>query len=92
MFGNNEIGSIKHFILCDNVVYAVIQRMQQIPAIQIPEARVANHYTAVRSTDVLSVINVVELKQILVYLKTSENGNVAYVVSMPNRYGHALFK
>lgn len=65
--------------------------MQQIAAIQIPGARVANHYIAVRSTDVLSVINVVKFKQKLVYLKTSENENIAYVVSMPNRYGHALF-
>ena len=73
--------------------------MQQIPASQIPGARVANHYSAVRSTHVLSVVDVAELQKVLVYLNTAGNenaadnvGNLPYVVSMPNRYGHAVFK
>ena len=99
LYGNKEIGSIQYFILCENLVYAVIKKMDQLPASQIPGARVANHYTAVRSTDVLSVVDVVELKKVLVYLNTTGNenavdtaGSLPYVVSMPNKYGHAVFK
>ena len=99
MYGNNEIGSIQYFILYENVVYAVIKKMQQIPASQVPGARAANHYSAVKSTDDLLVLDVDELQKVLVYLNTAGNenatendGNNLYVVSMPNRYIHAVFK
>ena len=99
MYGNNEIGSIQYFILYENVVYAVIKKMQQIPASQIQGARVANHYSAVKSTDDLLVLDVDELQKVLVYLNTAGNENATdndrnnpYVVSMPNRYINAVFK
>jgi hypothetical protein len=100
MYGDYSIGSIKYFIVYDNLVYAVIQKFQKIPVAQIQgNARVPNQYTAVRRTELISVVDVVQLKNVLVYLNIEKNesvaninGNYPYVVPVPNMYGHALFK
>lgn len=95
LFQRIEIGVIKYFILCNNIVYAVIAKMEKIPSSQIQGARVASHYIAVRHTRTLALIDVESLQEILVYLDTSSNrdaANTKYVVQMPNGYGHAVFK
>ena len=99
LYRNDEVGSIKYFILCNNIVYAVIQKMKQIPNMQIPGIRIASHYTAVEFTEHESIIDVSDLKEVLVYLDTRDDENVhrnvanyAQVVRMPNKFGHAVFK
>ena len=73
--------------------------MRQIPNSQIPGVRIAHHFTAVEITEHMSVIDVSELKEVLVYLDTRDNENVQcnaanypQVVRMPNKFGHAVFK
>ena len=99
LYRNDEVGSIKYFILCNNIVYAVIQKMKQIPNMHIPGIRIASHYTAVEFTEHESIIDVSDLKEVLVYLDTRDDENVhrnvanyAQVVRMPNKFGHAVFK
>ncbi|XP_021372025.1 uncharacterized protein LOC110462399 [Mizuhopecten yessoensis] len=94
-YGDGEIGSIKCFIMCNNIVYAVIEKLNKIPTSQMQAIRVASHYIAVRHTETLEVRDVEDLQDVLVYLNTNNERNAVhtiYVVHMPHGYGHAVFK
>ena len=95
----DEVGTIKYFVLCNDIVYAVIQTMRKIPNLQIPGVRIAHHYITVDLTDHVSIVEVSDLREVLVYLDTRDNENVPcnpanypQVVYMPNKFGHAEFK
>lgn len=93
LYGNDDIGKIKYFVLCEysKCVYAVLEQMQNIPLSQVQGARVLNHYTVVSPTRNLVVTNVENLKEVLVFLDVLSR-NRQYVIRMPNSYGHAIFK
>lgn len=83
---------MKYFILCDNVVHAVIEKMDKIPLSQL-QIRVASHFVPVKYTKNLIVVNVEQLQEILVLLDIDANDvDYLFVVRMPNSYGHAVFK
>ncbi|XP_062604037.1 uncharacterized protein LOC134265829 isoform X2 [Saccostrea cucullata] len=87
LYGNNDIGKIKYFVLCEysKCVYAVLEQMQI-------EARVSNHCIAVTSIAQNCVVtNVTNLKEVLVFLDVKSR-NRQFVIRMPNSYGHAIFK
>ena len=69
MYGNYSIGSIKYFIVYNNLVYAMIQKFQKIPVAHIHgNARVPNQYTAMRRTELFFSGRCYSAKNVLVYL------------------------
>ncbi|XP_021354853.1 uncharacterized protein LOC110451260 [Mizuhopecten yessoensis] len=90
LYNQHEIGSVKYFILCDDLTFCIIEKMEKIPPSQL-QIRVASHFIPVRCTKTLTVVNVEQLREVLVYLSSSAM-NCSFVVRMPNNYGHAVFK
>lgn len=93
-YAENSVGVIKYFVMCENVVFAVISKMETIPLSELPGA-LESHLTAVKDSKTLVMVNVEELCDVLVFINTNIGANVVdpcYVCRFPNRYGHAVFK
>lgn len=90
LYGHAEIGSVKYFILCDDVIYCIIEKMDRVPSSQL-KIRVASHFIAVKNTQTLKVVNAEQLREVLVFLNAKAS-DYSFVVQMPNSYAHAVFK
>jgi hypothetical protein len=93
-YKENSVGVINYFLICQNVVYAVIAKMDTIPLSQLPGA-FESHLIAVKDSGTLEMVNVEELCDVLVFINTRTEANAVdpcYVCRLPNRYGHAVFK
>lgn len=85
---DKSYGNIKCFILCCGTVYAILEKFEKIPPSQL-QIRVASHFIPVKITKNLELVDVENLREILVFLNTKK---CPFVVRMPNDYGHAVFK
>lgn len=90
LYNKDDIGSIKYFILCNDVIYCIIEKMDKIPSSQL-QVQVASHFVAVRNTQNLTVTRAEYLREVLVFLNPGSL-DYSFVVRMPNNYGHAVFK
>lgn len=90
LYGNNSVGCVKYFILCDDVAYGVIEKMEKNPLSQV-QLRASSHFIPVRYTGTLILVNVEQLQEIIILLHTGTTEPI-FVVRMPNSYGHAVFK
>lgn len=86
---------IKYFVVCENLVYAVVKKMEKIHPSQLPEAPVVSHLIPVEFSEILVIVNVEELCEVLVFIDTRLQANsedTYYVCRLPNRYGHSISK
>lgn len=95
IYGDTHIGKIKFFVLCNNLVYAVIQKMKNLDPSQLPGVPIVSHLTAIKHTETVILVNVEELSHVLVFIDTrtqKQPMEPQYVCRLPNKYGHAVFK
>lgn len=95
LYCDNEIGTVKYFIMCNNFVFAVVEKMDKIPTFELQGPHLANHLIAVKNSNNHVVVDAGELTDVLVFLNTNSQADAvdpSFVVQLPNRYGHAVFK
>lgn len=86
---DGRICSVKTYVVRDGVVSAVVTEMERVEKVSRTNLCPGSHLVEVRSSDTMDVIDVLDLVDTLVYLK---HDLTEYVVRMPNRHGHAIFK
>lgn len=95
LFENNRIGSIKFFVLVlpQNCVYAIVECLDKSLTNPIKQLAAGGHIVPVKATETIAIILAEDMNESLFYICTSsETDTKEYVVKVPNRHGHSVFK
>ena len=90
LLDGGRLGSVSHYIMISNVVYAVVSCLKVDDTVnQHLVAR--KHLIPVKQTEETEVVLVDELLETVLFIKCRNEGD-AFVSRMPNRHGHSVFK
>ena len=94
-YSGDSIGAIKYFVVCENLVYAVLKKLEKVHPSQLPGAPIVSHLIPVEFSEIIVMVNVEELCEVLMFIDTKLQDNIEdpyYICRFPNKYGHSVFK
>lgn len=91
LLDNDRLGSVKHFVMVENVVYAVVSLLNVDYDTVNQHMTAGKHLIPVRQTNETVIVMVEELLETVLYIKCRNDSGV-FISRMPNKHGHSVFK
>ena len=82
---------LKNIVLDTNMVFASVNLLQKLTTSILQRLSGGKHLGQVAKSQQTCIVPVDELEEMLVYICTDVSDNM-YVLRLPNRHGHSVFK